>query len=175
MSKIKRYIERDFTPSEAEAITGVSVALQRDWRRRELIPSTNDGKWARFTLDDIARLSVMKKLSDFGMSIKGAAEVFSITSVPVNAHLLAMPEAIKLPSGELVSRQLEPDDASFIIVSRDAKGELLLARGLTLSNLSDLLGRWKTTVCLIIDCRETAEQIRSKIDGPLMVIEESEV
>src|SRR5262249_24606293 len=51
-----------FSASEAEAITGVSQATQRDWRRREMTPyDTRKGR-KRFTSYDLAHLTVMHQL-----------------------------------------------------------------------------------------------------------------
>jgi hypothetical protein len=51
-----------FTPSEAETITGVSQATQRDWRRRELTSFRTRKGRKRFTTDDLAHLLVMDQL-----------------------------------------------------------------------------------------------------------------
>src|SRR5207249_7491430 len=64
-----RTIDREFTPAEAAEITGVSTALQRDWRRRGILAENADGKWTRWELKDIIRLSVMKLFSDAGMDV----------------------------------------------------------------------------------------------------------
>lgn len=54
-----------FTPAEAERITGVSTALQRDWRRRNLLPSMSGH--ARFDVFELARMAVLKHLADRGI------------------------------------------------------------------------------------------------------------
>lgn len=54
-----------FTPAEAERITGVNTALQRDWRRRGYLPS-NEGQ-ARFDVFQLARMTVLKLLADRGI------------------------------------------------------------------------------------------------------------
>src|SRR3546814_2787709 len=64
-----RSIDREFSPAEAAEITGVSTALQRDWRRRGILPENADGKWTRWDLNDIIKLSVMKLFSDAGIDV----------------------------------------------------------------------------------------------------------
>lgn len=54
-----------FSPAEAEKVTGVGTALQRDWRRRGYLPA-GDGH-ARFDIFDLSRMYVMKLLSDRGI------------------------------------------------------------------------------------------------------------
>ncbi|MGH6978208.1 MAG: hypothetical protein ACRED4_02780 [Brevundimonas sp.] len=60
-----QYTLSTFTPSEAEAITGLSTTMQRDWRRREFLPR-GDGH-ARFDAFALAQMMVMKALADRGI------------------------------------------------------------------------------------------------------------
>jgi hypothetical protein len=57
-----------FTPSQAAAITGVSVDSQRDWRRRMFLPG-NPGGWTRYSLRDLCRLRLMRALVECGLPI----------------------------------------------------------------------------------------------------------
>lgn len=68
-----QYTFTTFTPGEAEAITGVSTALQRDWRRREFLPK-GDGH-ARFDLFTLAELLAMKALADRGVGPQITREI----------------------------------------------------------------------------------------------------
>ena len=61
-----------FTPAEAERITGVNTTLQRDWRRREFLP-VNDGH-ARFDAFQLARMLTLKVLADRGIGPSLATE-----------------------------------------------------------------------------------------------------
>lgn len=61
-----------FTPAEAERITGVNTALQRDWRRRDIMPSS-DGH-ARFDVFQLASMAVLKTLADRGIGPSLAKE-----------------------------------------------------------------------------------------------------
>lgn len=90
-----------FTPSEAEAITGVSVALQRDWRRREIIPK-RDGH-ARFDLHDLADLITLKMCSDAGMSLEKAKEWIPFVPAAIIMHALYRPGAIEGDDVEYIS------------------------------------------------------------------------
>ena len=55
-----------FTAGEAERITGVSTATQRDWRRRGFFHSEGDG-WTKYQLEDLGQLLVMRVLQDRGI------------------------------------------------------------------------------------------------------------
>ncbi|WP_036286405.1 MerR family transcriptional regulator [Methylosinus sp. PW1] len=82
-----------FTPSEAEHITGVSVALQRDWRRREIMPK-RDGH-ARFDLHDLADMLTLKMCSDAGMSLESAKSWVPFVPAAIIMHALSRPGAIE--------------------------------------------------------------------------------
>jgi hypothetical protein len=62
-----------FTPAGAEQITGLSTAMQRDWRKRAYLPH-GDGH-ARFTIIDLCRLFLLKRLSDRGIGPDKASAV----------------------------------------------------------------------------------------------------
>lgn len=54
-----------FTPAEAERITGVNTALQRDWRRRGFMPS-NEGH-ARFDVFALAKMLFLQSMAVRGI------------------------------------------------------------------------------------------------------------
>ncbi|WP_238121745.1 MULTISPECIES: hypothetical protein [unclassified Xanthobacter] len=53
-----------FRPAEAEAVTGLSTAMQRDYRHRGFLPSFTGH--ARFNVFDLAEMYALKQLSDHG-------------------------------------------------------------------------------------------------------------
>lgn len=55
----------EFTPREAEAITSLSVGMQRDWRQRGFLPKFE--KHARFDAFMIAEMWVLKMFADRGI------------------------------------------------------------------------------------------------------------
>lgn len=61
------------TPGEAERVTGLSTTMQRDWRRREFIPTVTGH--ARFDAFDLAEMSVLKMLADRSIGPQTAKEV----------------------------------------------------------------------------------------------------
>lgn len=92
---------RLFTPAAAERITGVSVALQRDWRRRGILPQ-HEGH-ARFKLFDLAELLFLRMMTDRGIGplaqtgavpVKGMAKSVAVRIV---MHALRWPDAWEGP------------------------------------------------------------------------------
>ncbi|QTI79020.1 hypothetical protein IAI58_15505 [Roseomonas marmotae] len=80
-----------FTPGEAERITGVSTAQQRDWRRRGFLPS-NEGH-ARFDLFSMAEMWVLKLMADRGIGPQAVKEVAGTCATGIAWHALAWGDA----------------------------------------------------------------------------------
>lgn len=58
----------EFTPAEAEAITGVTTAVQRQWRRCGLLPALNGSPRAKFDAADLALMLAARAMIDAGVS-----------------------------------------------------------------------------------------------------------
>ena len=56
---------RSFTPSEAAKISGVNVALQRDWRRRGILPAL-ESRSASFSAFEVAEMMALNALANRG-------------------------------------------------------------------------------------------------------------
>lgn len=61
-------IDRTFSSADAERLSGVANTVQRDWRRRGLLPERTDRKRIRFSLLDVCELKVMGFLSASNIS-----------------------------------------------------------------------------------------------------------
>lgn len=61
-------IDSTFSSAEAERLSGVANTVQRDWRRRGLLPERTDRKRIRFSLLEVCELKVMGFLSASGIS-----------------------------------------------------------------------------------------------------------
>jgi hypothetical protein len=70
---IPQYTLTTFTPGEAERITGLSTTMQRDWRRRDILPTTHGH--ARFDVFELAEMWVLKLLTDRGIGPQAAMDV----------------------------------------------------------------------------------------------------
>lgn len=63
-----KYRETLFSPSEAAAITGLSLHLQRDWRSQGLLRAREGGR-ASFTPRELAEMRVMVRLRSLGLPL----------------------------------------------------------------------------------------------------------
>jgi hypothetical protein len=68
------YREGQFTPSEAESITGLSLTLQRDWRSQGYLQARTSGR-ASFSPREQAEMRVMVKLRGLGLPLAESREV----------------------------------------------------------------------------------------------------
>jgi hypothetical protein len=63
-----RFREGQFSPSEAAAITGLSLTLQRDWRSQGHLRPRTGGR-ASFSPQELAEMRVMVKLRGLGLPL----------------------------------------------------------------------------------------------------------
>jgi hypothetical protein len=67
--------DRQFTPAEADVITGVSVKRQQDYEARGLIPPAEPGRWSRQDVEGICRLALIKAFMEVDIPLGAAAEM----------------------------------------------------------------------------------------------------
>jgi hypothetical protein len=75
-----------FTPSEVANITGLSTTMQRDWRRRGFLASSE--KHARFDVVEVAGIWALKILADRGIGPQISKEVASWLAYGIAYHAL---------------------------------------------------------------------------------------
>ncbi|WP_262299687.1 helix-turn-helix domain-containing protein [Microvirga sesbaniae] len=78
-----------FTASEVEKITGVTSAMQRDWRRRELIDTSPGRGWKRLGTEELVQVLVMRVLSERNIPPGFARKLGRMAILPVLERLLA--------------------------------------------------------------------------------------
>ena len=68
-----------YTPKEAAEISGVSSDVQREWRRRNLMPfraARGDSReWNTFDLRQVSALTIMRVLSECGVPLERARKM----------------------------------------------------------------------------------------------------
>lgn len=174
-----RTIDREFTPAEAATITGVSPALQRDWRRREILQSNRDGKWTRWTLSDIIRLSVMKLFSDAGMDVSSTKTVASMAVLPTLGALAEMNEAVEFDGDEIGDSHkarirsvtvgtTHPSHKVGRFLAAFGKDEFNVCRTEDLASLEARLDKEACPILSIVDCRSVARLIVERAGGPVI-------
>lgn len=79
---------RVFSPKEAAELSGVSGDVQREWRRRNLMPfrtARGDSReWNTFDLRQVAALTIMRVLSECGVPLNAASEM----AIAAAAHVV---------------------------------------------------------------------------------------
>ena len=187
-------VDREFSPAEAAEITGVSVALQRDWRRRGILPENKSGKWTKFALTDVIQMSVMKSFSDAGFSVQYVAEFASIAVLPTLAVLDSLP-GVAVFEGDNISDALKARTLGHSVAVRGPDGEVRgadqiggrylvmiknpatdtpsISRWNALDGLDDFMAEQKVVHCTIMDCHLLAELIAERATPPLIRFEVS--
>ena len=172
-------IDREFTPIEAERITGVSTALQRDWRRRKIIASKEDGKWTRWELDDLVRLSVMKLFSDAGMDVSKTGTVASMAMMPTYAAFAQFDDAHEFAGDDISDEEKERVLATFAprtshpshtfgrYLASFGKDEMQVCRVASLDQLAAFMIEQKQAVFAVVDCYQVAAQIVERAGGAI--------
>ncbi len=87
-------IERLFAAGKAAEISGVSQPLQRDWRRRGLLPANTTGRHTRFSPLDLLQLRIMLAFSQGGIGVKGASSLAMACAIPAEMFLMNLPGAV---------------------------------------------------------------------------------
>lgn len=173
-------VERHFTPAEAEHITGVSVALQRDWRRRKLLPENVDGKWTRFSLTNIIEMSVMKTFADAGGSVSYIRDHAQMAILPTLAMISELPGTYAFEGDEIsdemkervISTSVVGAHGRYLIMIADPNGESpQIGRTETLGDLDGMLGDFEAFHCSVIDCWRLADKIVDRAGLPLYRVE----
>ena len=174
------HIIREFTPKEASVISGVSPNLQRDWRRRGLLPEKRQEGWASFSLTDVIQLTVMKAFSDSSISVQSAREYSQ------NAVLATLQCIYEIPDAVAFEGDVLPNNIKELCIKRavvGGGGEWLFAPLPPTS--SEVIGMLRTDEFsavneamiaqaafhgLIINHRLLASIIFARADGPLVRI-----
>lgn len=178
-----RMIDREFSPKEAAEISSVSTTLQRDWRRRKIIPERTSEGWSAFSVPDVIELTVTKNLSDCGFPLEVARDISALSVLPVLAYLSAFEKNYEFEGFELAedqkartrSRHVHGATSRYMQVPLPAKGvEMVNARrGDDLNELfSDLPG---SVYSLMIDHFALGDSIMAAVKGPLFRVEVEEI
>lgn len=76
-----------FTPSEVAAIAGVSVGLQREWRRHNILPKKDDRGWTRVEFGELVRIYALKLLAESGLPLREASSASGQAAEPLLSRL----------------------------------------------------------------------------------------
>jgi len=177
-------IEREFSPAEAAAITGVSTALQRDWRRREIVnlvtEPDSERKWTRWSLTDIIRLSVMKLFSEAGMEVSATRIIATMAVLPTLDALTQIDQAVEFDGDEIGEEHQArirgttvgmtgPVRALGRFLISFGKGEYDVCRTDDLASLEAILDEQpRRPILSVVDCRSLARLIVERAGGAVL-------
>jgi len=172
--------QAEFSAGEAADISGVNPVLQRHWRKRGLLAQIEGERNARFSISEVVRMTIMQRLSDSGISIKGLQEFSLLAAHHATAKLMAMPGAviIKAESAEAEAQERGRIEswaadskvryAFMPLPERDgAPGRIAQYLRADLSDLHELVDQDGLFHGLLIDIEAVAKLVHSRTKLPL--------
>lgn len=157
----KNYVLERYTPAEAEMVTGVNVALQRDWRRRGLLPEIGGGH-ARYSAAELAEMMLMQEFAKQGLGPKLLKDMLGAAARPLSTWV----ESLAWVKGAFSIDNAIPTDqlpARYVVC---VAGDIISTADLnkTFEALPDDADRHFAFVC---NLRRVAERVVSKVPRPV--------
>ena len=178
-------VEREFSPAEVAQVTGVNVTLQRDWRRRKILPERKTEGWSRCSLSDLIEIHVLNFFARAGFFVKDMREYSSMAILPIIVSLKDMPGTVVF-EGDPISDRLK--ESILFSIESDA-GAAARARYLVIAHgddipLNERIGRFSTLGAVetwlegralesftALDFGAMAGMIAASVNGPLIRFE----
>ena len=159
-----------YTPAEVEAITGVAVDLQRNWRRRGFLPTSKDGKHARFGADDIAYLMALKAFSEAtpGVAISEIYELASLAVLPITGFI-AKSYAIEMQEPRIASLSSSGDPLAMRYIVKAGAHHLRVAKLGALDEAAEE-DQFVSMTRVVFDCLMAASIIVSRVPRPVLTL-----
>ena len=157
----RNHVLERYTPAEAEVVTGVNVVLQRDWRRRGLLPETGGGH-ARYTASELAEMVLMQDFAREGLGPKTLKDMLGTARDPLGLWVesVAWVEGVTDVENAIPQSQLP---ARYVVL---AGGHAISTADLneTFEALPDGADRRFAFVC---NLRSVAEYVVTKVPRPV--------
>ncbi len=172
-------ISHEFSPKEAARVSDVSTALQRDWRRRGILPKRQGGTWSTFSLDDVIEMTAMRAFSKSGLSLEASENIAGLAVLPVIATLSRWDDTAVFEGDKLNEDQMarvrssavvgasEDDQFSFVALPEKVHG----SSAARLKNLADgemIMSRNKSFHAIVLDHVGLAHHIANNSPLPLI-------
>lgn len=185
MTYLAKRIDREFSPSEVARIANVPTALQRDWRRRKILPERDGSRWSVFKPEDVIVMTVTRSLSECGFPLSVAREIADLCRLPVLSYLSRFADNFEFSGDEIdeaskarlrltsvggaVHRYLKvplpPSPESLLKVQRSNDLEAFEFRD----------GDEEISHFLVIDHMSIVSDIMAAVTGPLFHVEIEEI
>jgi DNA-binding transcriptional MerR regulator len=172
--------QTEFSAGEAFDVSGVNQKLQTHWRNRGLLSPIEGRGHARFKIDEVVRMTIMQRLSESGISIKGLQAFSLLAAHHATAKLMAMPGAvaIKADSAEAEAQERERIESwaahgkvryAFMPLPErdDSPGNIAQYLRADLSDLHELVDQDGLFHGLLIDLEAVAKLVHSRAKMPL--------
>jgi DNA-binding transcriptional MerR regulator len=172
--------QTEFSAGEAFDVSGVNQKLQTHWRNRGLLSPIEGRGHARFKINEVVRMTIMQRLSESGISIKGLQAFSLLAAHHATAKLMAMPGAvaIKADSAEAEAQERERIESwaahgkvryAFMPLPErdDSPGNIAQYLRADLSDLHELVDQDGLFHGLLIDLEAVAKLVHSRAKLPL--------
>ena len=171
-------IENEYGAADVEQITGVSPDLQRDWRRRGILPKLAQPGRAKYSLSDVIEIAALKTLADAGLPVSTAGELASLSVLPVISNFLRWPDVYRFV-GDAVSDEVKDEIlAGHVVGASDDDNWLFAALGRDdpiMGRTSDLRtldgGLHGSKAAVIVDLTSLAYEITARAALPLITFQ----
>lgn len=172
--------QREFSAGAAYEVSGVNQKLQTHWRDRGLLSPIEGRGHARFQIGEVVRMTIMQRLSESGISIKGLQKFSALAAHHATAMLMAMAGAVAIkadtPEAEAQERERIESWAAhgkaryaFMPLPEldDLEGRIAQYLRADLSDLHELVDQDGLFHGLLIDLEAVAKLVHSRAKLPL--------
>ena len=172
--------QSEFSAGAAFEVSGVNQKLQTHWRDRGLLAPIEGRGHARFQIGEVVRMTIMQRLSESGISIKGLQKFSALAAHHATAKLMAMPGAvaIKAESAEAEAQERGRIESwaaqgkvryAFMPLPErdDSPGNIAQYLRADLSDLHELVDQDGLFHGLLIDLEAVAKLVHSRAKLPL--------
>ena len=154
-----------YPPKEAAELSGVTSDVQREWRRRKLMPfmieKQTTREWTSFGLKEVAALTIMRTLSEFEVPLSTARTIAEASADHVVLFILDVRDRKTLrKSCPTLVKNWQPE--RFVVIGSDKIPQFS-------SSLEELLLRQHSPATTSLDLKKIADLVVSRATKPFVV------
>lgn len=171
-------IENEYGAADVERITCVSPDLQRDWRRRGILPKLSQPGRAKYNLSQIIEIAALKTLADAGLQVSEADYLAGLAILPVICNFLRWPDVYAFTGDEVSEEEKTEILSRHVVGASDDDNWLFAALGRDdpiMGRTDDLRkldgGLRGSKAAIIIDLTALAHEIAARASLPLITFD----